>query len=125
MGAAQYHMGAVGLAVMLALLVMGCVWRPPPPATPNARQQLLGKWAMAGWEFSMTFAADGTLVRNVEGQETSGTFAISSDGKRLGIDYADGTTLNTAFALDGDTLVLAMDEPGGETKEPITLIRSS
>ena len=79
---------------------------------------------MAGWDYSMSFAVDGTLVRNIEGQDTSGTFTISPDGKRLILAYTDGTTLNTRFVLNDDALVLRMDDPNSGAKEPITLMRS-
>ena len=73
---------------------------------------------MAGWDYSLTFAADGAVVRNVEGQNTPGTFKLSVDGKRLLFVYTDGTNLDTRFTLSGESLILAMDDPQADIKEP-------
>ena len=117
------------LFIMVAL--MGCATVQPlakstaaPTMTATPVPALAGKWVMAGWDYSLTFAADGAVVRNVEGQNTPGTFKLSADGKRLLFVYTDGTNLDTRFTLSGESLILAMDDPQAGIKEPITLLRS-
>ena len=119
--------------IVASVLLSGCARRGPMPSsvqatatspTPAIAQRLIGKWAMAGWEHSLTFAADGAVMRNVEGQDTPGTFKLSADGKRLLFAYSDGTKLDTSFTLNSESLVLAMDDAQAGIKEPITLLRS-
>jgi|GEM_PF-4134314 len=117
----------VSLSLSCTVLI-GCTRRTMTPVPASATQmlagRLAGKWVAPNWDFALTFSNDGTLVRNVEGQETTGSYVFSQDDKRMTIRYADGTTIDTGFAFSADTLVLAMDDPNVSAGARVTLSRS-
>jgi uncharacterized protein (TIGR03067 family) len=131
------------LSTLFTLAIVGIVLAsdpcPEPPDPDSDARKILGTWDVEKLELhgakfelphkvelSLTFAKGKLTIKNAASEKT-GSYKLDTRKKPKAVDITadDKKTVHGIYQLDGDTLLIALGQPGEARPKDFTNVKSS